>query len=103
MEKRLELLKQMVAQDPANAFARYGLAMEYANLGWLAEAADAYRELIGVNPDYPAAYFHGGQTLEKLGRHDEARELYRQGILAAERAGDSHARSEIETALLALG
>jgi tetratricopeptide (TPR) repeat protein len=103
MENRLELLKSMVAQDPGNAFARYGLAMEYSNTGQLEQAAAAFRELIGVNPNYPYAYFHGGQTLEKLGRRDEARDLYRAGILAAGRAGDTHARSEIEAALIALG
>jgi len=44
-----------------------------------------FRALIAADPGYAYAYFHGGQTLERLGRPEEARELYRQGIEAAQR------------------
>jgi tetratricopeptide (TPR) repeat protein len=103
MTSRLELLKNLVAQNPHHTLARYGLAMEYANAGQLEEAVAEYRALVGVSPDYSYAYFHGGQALEKLGRPEEAREMYRQGIGAAARSGDAHARSELEGALELLG
>ncbi len=96
---RLEILKQMVAQDPANSFARYGLAMEYANLGELAPAVTEFQNLISQDPNYAAAYYHGGQALEKLGRLEEAREIYEKGIEATGGSGDAHARAEIEAAL----
>src|SRR5438105_4451487 len=63
---RLETLKSMVAQQPSVAFLRYGLAMEYRNAGDLEAAIVEFRALLGVDPDYSAAYFHGGQTLERL-------------------------------------
>lgn len=96
---RLETLKNMVAQNPEDSFLRYGLAMEHRNAGDLETAIAEFRKLIGANPDYVAAYFHGGQTLERLSRIEEARELYRRGIEASLRAGDAHARSELEAAL----
>jgi len=96
---RLELLKQMVGQDPANTFARYGLAMEYANSGQLEQAMGEFRSLIQQDENYAAAYYHGGQALEKLGRIAEARSLYERGIEASTRKGDLHTRSEIEAAL----
>ncbi len=96
---RLEILKQMVAQDPGNSFARYGVAMEYANSGELAAAVTEFQKLISTDPNYSAAYYHGGQALEKLGRVDEARALYEQGIEATRRTGDAHTRGEIEAAL----
>ena len=99
---RLEILKQMVAQDPANSFARYGLAMEYSNSGALERAVEEFEALIKSDSNYAAAYFHGGQALEKLGRVNEARGVYEQGIAAATRKGDAHTRAEIEAALLAL-
>jgi tetratricopeptide (TPR) repeat protein len=101
-ESRLELLKNLVAQNPNDSFARYGLAMECANSGHLEQAVEEYRGLLAINPNYAAAYYHGGQALAKLGRLDEARELYRQGIEATTRTGDLHTRSEIEAALEAL-
>jgi Flp pilus assembly protein TadD len=103
MSKRMEVLQNMVAQNPADSFSRYGLAMEYANSGDFEHAVQEYRALLTTNPNYSAAYYHGGQTLEKAGRREEARELYRQGLEATTRIGDLHARSEIQAALDLLG
>jgi Flp pilus assembly protein TadD len=96
---RLDILKSMVEQNPADRFARYGLAMEYRNAGDLEAAMGEFRALMAAHPDYSPAYFHGGQTLERMGRRDEAREVYRQGIEATTRGGDQHARSEMQGAL----
>ena len=96
---RMEILLSMVAKNPQDSFARYGLAMEYANTGDLERAIVEYRALIGFNPDYAAAYFHGGQALEKLGRIEEARQVYEQGIQVTGRTGDQHTRSELQAAL----
>jgi tetratricopeptide (TPR) repeat protein len=96
---RLETLKSMLEQDPASAFARYGLAMEYANLGRFDEAMDEFHSLLGSNPDYSAGYFHGGRTLERMGKTDEARVMYEKGIEVTTRTGDAHTRSELQAAL----
>ena len=100
---RVETLKSMVAANPNDSFARYGLAMEYKNAGDWDGAMREFHALIEANPDYHAAYFHGGQTLERMGREDEAREMYRLGVDAATRAGNGHARSEMQGALDMLG
>lgn len=78
---------------------RYGLAMEYANSGDLESAFREFQEVLAANPDYSAAYYHGGRTLERLGRLDEARKMYEDGIAATTRNGDSHTRSELQAAL----
>jgi Tfp pilus assembly protein PilF len=96
---RMEVLKSMLAQNPRDSFARYGLAMEYANQGELVQAVTEYQVLLEHNPDYAAAYFHGGQALEKLGRIDDAREMYRKGIETTSRTGDQHTKSELQAAL----
>ncbi|MGA2211960.1 MAG: tetratricopeptide repeat protein [Bryobacteraceae bacterium] len=96
---RLEVLKAMLAQNPADAFARYGLAMELIKGGELGNAAAEFRVLLEHNPNYAAAYFHGGQVLEKLGDLEQARELYSKGVEVTSRTGDQHARSELQAAL----
>lgn len=103
MSARLETLRSMVTQDPKNSFARYGLAMELANLGQLDAAVSEYRALMEADPNYAAAYYHGGRALESLGRIDEAREIYRRGIEVTTRTGDAHTRSELQAALDILG
>jgi len=96
---RLDILKQMLAQDPANSFARYGLAMEFAKSGDLKNAVDEFKSLISADSTYVAAYYHCGQTLEKMGDVDGARAIYEQGIAASSKKGDLHTRGEIEAAL----
>jgi len=96
---RVEVLRSMLAQDPKNSFARYGLAMEHVKAGELEEAVAAFRELIAADPNYAAAYFHGGQTFEKLGRLDDARRMYEAGIEVTSRTGDAHTRGELQGAL----
>ncbi len=102
-DNRLELLRTLVAQNPGDSFARYGLAMAFAGAGEHAQAVEQYRKLIEINPKYVAAYYHGGQALEKLGKIEEAREIYRRGILISTQIGDDHTRSELEAVLDLLG
>ncbi len=96
---RVDILKQMLVQDPQNTFAKYGLAMEYANTGQLDQAVGEYESLLGTDPGYVAAYYHGGQALEKLGRIEDARAMYERGMEASTQKGDLHTRSELEAAL----
>ena len=46
----------MVAQNPADAFARYGLAMELVNSGQMESAVAEFRALLEHNPNYAAGY-----------------------------------------------
>ena len=100
---RIDILKGMIAQDPSSAFARYGLAMELVKASQFEEAMTEFKALLAVNPGYSAAYFHGGQTLEKMGRAEDAKAFYRDGIEATTRNGDGHTRSELQAALDMLG
>lgn len=99
MSARANALRALLEQDPKNSFVRYGLALDHVNNGDLEGAVAEFRTLIGNDPNYCAAYYHGGQTLEKLGRTGEAAEMYREGIAATERTGDGHTRSELSAAL----
>ena len=102
-QERVDALKTILAQNPADALARYGLAMEYVKAGDFELAVAEFGELTAFKPDHAYAYFHAGQTLEKLGRREEARQTYRQGIEAASRKSDTHARDELQAALDGLG
>ncbi len=97
---RIEILQQLLEQNPGSTFARYGLAMEYVKAGNLDRAVAAFEAVTETDPNYSAAYFHGGQTLEKLGQLDKAREFYRKGIAVTR---DPHALGELEAALDILG
>ena len=93
-------MNQLLSDNPANAFARYGLAMEKVKAGDFEGAISEFRLVLDSDSTYSAAYYHGGQTCEKLGRLDDARDFYRRGIAVAR---DPHARAELEAALDILG
>lgn len=101
-KSRREILEQFVATRPGDAFARYGLALECVKLGDDQAAAGHFQHLIEHHPDYVAGYFQYGQFLARLGRDEEARKMLSQGIVVAQRAGDIHARDEIQGALNSL-
>jgi len=101
-EQRLETFRKFVEKSPEDPFARYSLAMSYRSLGRGQEAAREFDELRHRRPDYVPTYLMLGQVLESLGRPSEAAAAYEDGIAAATRARDDHARSELGQALEAL-
>jgi thioredoxin-like negative regulator of GroEL len=98
-KSRREVLEQFVAQKPGDAFARYGLAMECAKVGDEEAATGHFQHLLETNPGYVAGYFQFGQLLSRLGRLDQARKMLSDGVVVAQKAGDAHARDEMQAAL----
>jgi predicted Zn-dependent protease len=99
---RIALLTEVLAQSPSDAFARYGLAMEYSKAGEVERALEEFRTLLATHPDYTAGYFMAAQTLAKAERSDEARKMLVDGIASAKKTGNGHAQSEMEGMLAEL-
>ena len=100
---RIALLNEVLSQNPADAFARFGLAMEYSNSGEVERALEEFGRLLATHPDYTAGYFMAAQTLAKAERTDEARKMLVDGIASAKKAGNGHAQAEMEGMLAELG
>ena len=92
---RLQMLTQFLEQNPGDAFARYGLAMEYSKAGQAEQALAEFKKLLELHPDYTNGYFMAAQTLERNGRTDEAKQMLQNGVEAAKRTGNKHALSEM--------
>jgi len=99
---RIALLTEVLAQNPTDAFARYGLAMEYSNSGEVERALEEFGRLLATHPDYTAGYFMAAQTLAKAERTEEARKMLVDGIASAKKTGNGHAQSEMEGMLAEL-
>jgi tetratricopeptide (TPR) repeat protein len=89
------MLRNFLEQNPEDAFARYGLAMEYSKLGKTEQALAEFSKLLQLHPDYTNGYFMAAQTLERVGHTSEARKMLESGIEAARRTGNKHALSEM--------
>jgi len=59
-------------------------------------ALECFQQLGTDSPGYVPAYVQRGQLLARLGRDEEARDVFRAGIAAANKAGDAHAAGEME-------
>src|SRR6266516_2410871 len=97
--KRMQQIRALLADDPADPFLRYGLALEYAGQGDDATAAGHFRDLIAASPEYVPAYLMLGQALVRLGDDEGAKDVLRRGIAAAGRAGNEHAQGEMQALL----
>ena len=89
-------LKEILALDPKNSFARYGIAVELANRGEVDSALEEFDRLLASDPDYTAGYFMAAQTLSKAARTGEAIDRLKAGISCAARTGNRHALSEMQ-------
>src|SRR3569833_3031054 len=102
MINRRERIEAMLADEPADVFLRYSLAME------LDKEADHDRslELLAIlsheTPAYVPAFFMSAQQLARLNRVNEARSMLRDGIEVARQQGDSHAAGEMGEFLASL-
>jgi hypothetical protein len=99
MNKRLSMLEKMTAGGAGDSFAWYALAMEYAGLSRVDDALATYKTLREKDPSYVPMYLMCGTMLQKAQRQDDGREWLVAGIDVARAKGDSHALSELESAL----
>jgi hypothetical protein len=96
---RRQMLEEFVAKKPDDPFSRYGLAMECMNDRDPSAADSHFRALLERTPDYIPAYLMYGQFLARESRTGEAKRVLTEGIAAALKKHDDHARSEMEALL----
>ena len=93
---KLAALSEILEQDPANAFARYGLAMELVNQSRIEEALAEFGRCIADNPEYVPAYQMSAQTMAANHMTDAALVRLHEGVAAANRTGNQHALAEMD-------
>jgi predicted Zn-dependent protease len=101
-KSRRQKLEEFVAQNPNDAFSRYGLALECLKEGDKTAAEVQFRALIENHADYVPGFQMYAQMLAQDERREEAKPILRAGIAAATRVGNAHARSEMEGLLAEL-
>jgi|SRR5438270_5195059 len=100
---RRKKIEAMLADDPADVFLRYSLAMELDKDGDHDVSLAKFAELASCTPPYVPAFFMSAQQLVRLGRVEEARAVLREGIAAARIQDDLHAAGEMSEFLSSLG
>ena len=99
---RLEQLQKMLEREPNDTFLLYGLALEHKKAGRFDEALGGLQRVTEIDPGYCYAYHQRGLIHEARGDVAAAKQAYEEGIAAATKKGDAHARDEITAALAML-
>ena len=100
---RIDTFRQMVAKNPGNALARFGLANEAMKEGFWDEAREQLEAYLQLYDDEGNGWSRLAEALERLGRVDEAREALNKGIAASRRFGHAGMAAELEERLELLG
>ncbi len=99
MEARISLFREMLRTEPHNTTVRFGLANELFKAERFEEAVNELRNYLSQAEDEGAAYGLLARALEQLGRTEEARAAYEEGIAAAERHGHPSMAQEFALAM----
>lgn len=102
-DSRLDTFRAMVAKNPNNVLARFGLANEAAKAGLFAEAVEHYAFYLARYDDEGNGWQRMAEALEALGRTVEARDALRHGIEKSRRFGHTGMAAELEERLTTLG
>jgi hypothetical protein len=95
MSKRLEMLEKLIAAGSRDPFHHYARALELRSLGRAQDALGALEQVTREFPEYVPTYLIAAQLSVELGDGARARSLCDQGLLAARRARNDHAQSEL--------
>ena len=96
---RLSQLEQLLIEEPNDSFLQYGIALEYAKKGNVAEAIVRIEKLLAEKPDYLGAYYQLGQYYEVVNKNNDAIAIYEKGIVLAKNVGNVKTMNELREAL----
>lgn len=100
---KIEPLKKLLAMDPNDDMAWFGLGKAYQGDGNFQDAIAALERCIAVKPTYSAAYFALAESLQKLGRFDRCLQVCDQGIEASTKNGDAMVTKNLQALKQSLG
>ena len=103
MEDRIEYFERMLADNPDNPTGLLALANEYNKAGRREDEAMVLRRYIETHEDEGNAYMRLGEALMELGREEEARAAFSEGVGQAEKFGHSGMAEDLRAALAGLG
>jgi Tfp pilus assembly protein PilF len=98
MSDRVEQLKQFIAEDPADPFNYYALALEYVKIDE-SKALAILNELVQSHKDYVPIYYQLAKLYERVGQKENAIHTFYSGIKVAQQQQDLKTLHELNAAL----
>ena len=95
---RIDKIKIMLVDSPADSFLQHALALEYIKQGNDIDARKLFEEILERHPGYVGSYYHLAKLLERIGETDNAIKIYEKGMEETKKIGDNHAFGELRSA-----
>lgn len=95
---RIDLLEKFIAEDPADPFNYYALALEYQQIN-PAKAVELFDNILIDHPGYLPAYYTAGIFHAELGNAIKAIEILSKGVELAKKKSDLKTLRELQSAL----
>jgi Flp pilus assembly protein TadD len=99
MAPRKQMLMSMLAQDPADPFLHYALALEFIKENNIGEATSALEHIVATFPHYLGSYYQLGKLYEQQEQFEQASRVYQTGIALAQQQGHKKTLTELKGAL----
>ena len=102
MRNRIAELAKAVKEHPEDSFYKFTLALEMIKAGKLDKAKILFQHIKNNDPEYVGVYYHLGKLHEQMNEPHQAIQVYKAGILVAEKQNDAHTKSELNAVLMNL-
>lgn len=99
LARRESMFKQVIEMDDRDAIANYGMADILFHRHEYDEAYKHLKIVLEENKKYSTAYALLGKSCEKIGKIDEALDVYKKGIEVASAQGDMMPANEMQSRL----
>ncbi|HET6465488.1 MAG TPA: hypothetical protein VFH55_07765 [Nitrospiria bacterium] len=86
--EKIDRIKKVLAAEPESEMLWFSLGQAYLADESASLAVEAFEKAIALKPDYTVVYEHLGGALEKIGKVEEAKGIYRKGIEIGQRTRD---------------
>jgi tetratricopeptide (TPR) repeat protein len=96
---RIDVIKEMLLQEPHDSFLNYALAIELEKENRIAEAITTIEKIIARDEQYLGAYYKLGKLHEASGGRSKAAAVYEKGILIARQQKNNKTLNELNEAL----
>ncbi|MCY2944714.1 MAG: hypothetical protein DWI28_06695 [Planctomycetota bacterium] len=103
LSDQITQFRNMVQNDPENELGHYRLGQLLMQDNQHSEAAESFRQTVGISPQFSKAYQLLGEALVKAGKNDEAILALTDGFKKADERGDLMPRDAMGKLLKELG
>ncbi len=97
--QRILQFRKIVQLDPKDPVSYYGLGSACMEEGLWEETVDSFKKALELKPDYTAVFPLLADSLQKLGRMEEVKEILRKGLEVAEVTRDMIPKQRMEAKL----